>query len=56
MSSANVDLVRSIYERWARGDFSDVAWADAAIEFMRIDGGQPIGRDWPVWRSLGAIG
>src|SRR5664280_174252 len=65
MSSANVDLVRSIYERWERGEFGDVLWADAAIEFVRVDEGRPSGtglagmaeswRDWlGAWEDFRA--
>ena len=47
MSSPNLELVRSLYAAWGRGDYDSSDWADPEIEFVGADGPTP-----GTWKGL----
>jgi ketosteroid isomerase-like protein len=50
MESANLELARSLFEAWERGDFSSTEWAHPEIEFL-IAGGPDEGS----WTGLAGL-
>jgi ketosteroid isomerase-like protein len=56
MSEDNVEIVRRIYEGWARGDFSNVEDFDPDIDFEMVDWPHQtrvtgIPAMWETWRA-----
>src|SRR5687768_18552582 len=50
MSQENVELVRSIYAAWGRGDYTSGEWAHPEIEYVVADGPTA-----GVWRGLAGL-
>ena len=47
---SNLELVKSIYAQWEKGDFSSAGWADPEIEFA-MHGGLNAGE----WKGIEAM-
>ena len=57
--SANVDLVRSIFADWERGEYRSIGWAHPEIEYVLVGGPEPgswtglvaMEKAWRAWLS-----
>lgn len=57
MTSANLEVVRSIFAAWERGDFSSSTWAHPEIEFVMTGGvsagsGRGLAAMAGMWRDV----
>jgi ketosteroid isomerase-like protein len=50
MSQENVEIARSIFAAWGRGDYSETDWAHAEIEYVIADGPTP-----GSWKGLAGM-
>jgi ketosteroid isomerase-like protein len=53
-ASANLDLIRSIYAAWERGEYNSVEWAHPEIEYVIADGPSPGSWKGPAGMAEGA--
>jgi ketosteroid isomerase-like protein len=55
MSRQNVEIVRSIFAAWERGDYSSVEWAHPEIGGLSPTARHPeAGPGWRRWQRCGA--
>jgi ketosteroid isomerase-like protein len=55
MSRENVEIVRSLYGRWERGDFDTAGWFDPEVEFHRIGSADDMTRMSGTWQGVEAM-